>query len=451
MTTSHRATSSLFLFICGIIPASFAIPRTFTSLSAILLFLVYVLCLRFPQALVPLVIASFLTGFAYCTIWRSHAFTTFPAQFHTTHAVIVEPPDIRAGSILLTILPQGVHGRVLLITDRYPIWHYGDEISFDGSSKAPEVFNGFNYPLYLERFGIYTTVPKPTHLHLLAHNRGSPILASLYILRGYWENTIQHTVPEPESSFLAGILLGSKRTIPGYIQDALRQTGTSHIIAISGANITIVLGLLLQILPSGTPQKRFNWTISVAIFITILTGASASVLRGAIVAIVGAYLRLRSRQARATPLILVCATILLFNNPLLLTADPGFQLSFAAFAGLAYLSKPIHTLVGKWHLPQAIKGAFVETTAATLGTSILSLHTFGQLSLIGLVVNPLVLWPLPFVTILGLVLIACGWIPGISLFLRLPLWILLHGMLAIIQYFSRLPFGVIHLTAANVP
>jgi len=393
-------------------------------------------------------------GFYYTKAWRqirtiSHSYSTQQELIGT----IVEPPDIRADSEFLTVQLQKDQGKILVKAARYPVWHYGDTIRLKGSLEEPASFSGFNYPLYLERFGIFATMPRPRAIKLVAKDQANRLLGSLFGLRTYWEGVIQDALPEPESSFLAGILLGSKRAIPQNIQDQLKQTGTSHIIAISGANITIVLGLLLQVLPLYTPRSKLTSTIAIAVFITLLTGASASVLRGSLVACLGSYLRARSRRAWTTAFILSSMVLLLLGNPLLLVADPGFQLSYAAFAGLAYIGSPIKQGLEKFQiserLPEIIKSSFAETAAATFGTAPLSLGLFGQLSLIGLIVNPLILWLLPLTTLLGLVVLGSAWLVPSGAILRLPLWALLHAILGVIGIFSRLHFGVIHLTLAH--
>lgn len=410
------------------------------------------------------VILSFMLGYAFTTYWRSSRSQPYQEGSYTFEGIISEPPDRRSDKTLLTVRPtrwlQGDisppdhDGLILISTTRFPIYQYGDVISVQGKIVKPEPIEDFDYPLYLEKSGIYGLIYRPKNITKITSNQGSWLITTLYALRQKTEGAINAAIPEPEASFLGGVLLGSKRNIPSDIQDELRATGTSHIIAISGANITILLGIIRQLLPLYKRWSQFWATLAISLFITLLTGASASVIRGALVATLSAYLAALGRKAWATPFILFSATLILMGNPLLLKADPGFQLSFAAFAGLAYLSGPISSFIeknrisGSW--PAAIQGALSETTAATLGTAPISLLVFGQVSLMGLLVNPLILWLLPAATFLGLLLCFLGYLDLAVIhqylpIISLPLWLILRAILSVIHNFSLLGWGIIRV------
>jgi competence protein ComEC len=362
----------------------------------------------------------------------------------TFSGLVVAPPDVRTDHTLLTVQPTGQKGYVLVHGPRYPVYEYGTLLRITGEQELAAIFSGFNYPLYLERYRIQSTIPQPHSISALPGTGGFRILSSLYAFRNILEERIALYIHEPEASFLGGILLGSNQTIPETIQEALRTTGTSHIIAISGANITILISLILQLFPTISLKRRLALVLSIAAGITLLTGSSASVVRGAVMSCMTVYLALFSRRSWSLNLLVYSMTIMLVFNPLLLAIDPGFQLSFAAFAGLAAFSRPLNKLPIFNPFPLPIRGSAIETTAATLGTFLVSCTLFGQASLLGLGVNPLILWLLPTITSLGLLLITAGWIPGIASLIFLPLWILLHLVLCIIQKAARIPFGLIH-------
>jgi competence protein ComEC len=396
-------------------------------------------------------------GSAYVQNWRENRFATFitetPVSFE---GLIVEPPDTRKDKTFLTIKPltQGLmlsgnkDGLLQITAQPYPVWKYGDIVKVEGTITKPEAFDGFDYPRYLERHGIYGQVRQPRKLEKSGEERGSAFYSLLYQWRFGLEKTIQGAIPEPEGSFLEGLLLGSRKAIPEHVTEALKHTGTSHIIAISGANITISLGLVLAFLPLYQPRHQFWMVVALGGFITLLTGASSSVIRGAAVAGMGRYLRLKSRRVLPASLLMISMTAMTLYNPLLLTSDPGFQLSFAAFAGLLYAATGLKRLLEKvsflksW--PEALKAPLAETGAATVATAPLSLGMFGQVSLLGLIVNPLILWVLTPITIGGYFFLAVAKLPLISSFMQFVVWIPLHFILDIVTLFSRIPFGIIH-------
>lgn len=373
----------------------------------------------------------------YTQWWRTAHTTNYPTVHKTLHGEITAAPDIRSNGILLTLTPPGANSSVLVHAPRYPVFHYGDEIEATGDLSPPEQFSGFNYPLYLERFTI-SSVIQQAHVRLITPAKFS-LIGALYTLRSRIEGLVNVTIPEPEASFLSGILLGSKRAIPADVQAELQQTGTMHIIAISGANITILLELCLPLLPLTTLKRQFWGVVSLGTFVALLTGASASVVRGASVASLGRYIRMHGRPISATSIILSSAAVMLLINPLLIQADPGFQLSFAAYAGLLYLGTPVTKLFNKASfLPQSVRSAASETTAASVGTTALLYSMRGILNLWGLLVNPLILWLLPAITLLGLLFITFGWWGPCAEIIKLPLWLLLHTVLQVIHFFGKL-------------
>jgi len=78
----------------------------------------------------------------------------------------------------------------------------------------------------------------------LARDRGNPILAALYSLKDRAQETIASILPEPQAALLTGILLGDESGTPQDVKDDFRATGTSHIIAISGYNFSLLIALV---------------------------------------------------------------------------------------------------------------------------------------------------------------------------------------------------------------
>ncbi len=405
-----------------------------------------------------LLLLGFLVGLLYVSLWRISHFRVFNGEDKVV-GVITGPPDIRSDKVIYTVAVSsplardsfgkpGV-GQVLVFGPRYPVFAYGDELSVAGTIEAPESFAGFDYPLFLERFQVYGMVSRVKSIKALRSNQGNMLFATLYQLRVRIEHTVQNALPEPESSFLDGVLLGNKRSIPSDIQQALVNTGTVHIIVTSGSNITILVELLERFFPVYTMRRRFLAVLGTALFFCFLTGAPASVLRGASVACLSAFLKLYSRRAWPIPFVLVAALLLLLGNPLMLVADPGFQVSFAAFAGLACLGEPLQQFLERFRwfkaLPEVLSSSLVASIAATLGIAGVSLKLFGQLSFLGLIVNPLALWLLLPLTFLGLLLAVIGWLTPFQLLLLIPIWLLLRIEIATIQFFGNLPVGIVHL------
>ena len=161
----------------------------------------------------------------------------------TLEGVIDSEPDVRDTYINLRLkadrltLPDGsarpIEGSVLVRPSRPADFKYGDRLRVTGELIAPPEFATFSYKDFLARQGIYSMIDRP-QITLIAHDQGSPILASIYAFKDQARDVIAHILPEPEASLLNGILLGDDAGLPQDVQDEFRRTGTTHIIAISG-------------------------------------------------------------------------------------------------------------------------------------------------------------------------------------------------------------------------
>ena len=161
----------------------------------------------------------------------------------TIEGMIAGPPDVRDTYINLRVnadrltLPdrssRPIEGAVLVRPSRPAEFHYGDRVRVTGELTTPPEFATFNYADFLARQGVYSLIDRP-RVSVLEHNRGNPILDIIYGFRNRAYFVIQHILPEPQASLLSGILLGVDAGLPVVVQEDFRETGTTHIIAISG-------------------------------------------------------------------------------------------------------------------------------------------------------------------------------------------------------------------------
>jgi len=171
---------------------------------------------------------------------------------------LLEPADLRDQYSLLRLrvdrmrLPgQGqalvVDGQLLVRTAPGVPWQYGDRLRLDGwLVNAPEQ-EDFSYRQYLARQGIYSYMTTNSILRI-GGGEGSPLIAAAYRMRQRALDLVYQYWPDPDTSLLAGILLGVETGIPADVAAAFRDTGTAHIFAISGYNVIIFARLLSTLL-----------------------------------------------------------------------------------------------------------------------------------------------------------------------------------------------------------
>lgn len=222
--------------------------------------------------------------------------------------------------------------------------------------------------------------------------------------------TVNRILPEPQAAFLGGLLYGAERGIPQNLMDDFSATGTTHIVAISGYNITILAALLLQITKGiGIGRKKSFWfALSGILFFVILTGASASVVRAAVMGGLVLLAAHVGRISKITNALLFAAAIMLVVNPKILAFDAGFQLSFAATIGLVFLSPIFEKYLEKAPSILGIKESFATTMSAIVLTLPLIVYTFGRVSLIAPVANILILPVIPLTMAVGSVAVLAG-------------------------------------------
>jgi competence protein ComEC len=292
---------------------------------------------------------------------------------------------------------------VRVITDQEV--HYGDYLVVSGELKNSSLFMP---EIKIEQRGFFLT-------KLLSQIR----LASL--------EKINQILPEPEAGLANGILLGNKADLNSDLVQALKTTGTIHVVVVSGYNITVVGGLFLLLSPLIKRKKALILALSAVIFYSLMTGLSAPTLRALIMASI-AYLGVYfGRVVYPLYVLFLVFLIAYFIDPGIVF-DIGFELSFLATAGILLLSKKLESVFGLF--PRLIRIDFSSSIAAQLFVVPVIFFYFGSISPIAPLANLLTLWVIPFVTIVGFVIL------GIS-FIYLPL-AHLGGLLILVplKYFT---------------
>jgi competence protein ComEC len=381
------------------------------------------------------------------------------SQFYDENAevegIVVREPDLRDDRTLLTlgqlkISDENIDDNILVTVYPHRNFSYGDKIKVIGKIQEPKVFPDFNYKNYLSRFHVHAVMYYPKN-DFLAADQGNVIKSNLFMIKNTFIRNLSDVLPEPQNAFLAGLLVGNKRSIPQSFIDKFSITGTSHIIAISGYNITIIIWVLEKMLQRY--GKRVSMLISILTILSfvILTGGSASVIRAAIMGGLILLARNIGRLDNMTNSMVFTAGVMILLNPQILLYDVGFQLSFLALSGLVYLS-PILNLVFKV-LPKIIREPLVATCSAQIFALPILLYNFDQLSLIAPLTNVLVLETVPPTMLFGFLTGILGFVSEpLSALLAWPAWICLSYILMIVDLTSKIPYASasVHLNLPGV-
>lgn len=373
--------------------------------------------------------------------------------------MIIKPPEIdyqKQKIIIETKNLSANNSRILVNAPRYPAFNYGDQVKIEGKLEKPGKIEQFDYGAYLKRYLVFGLIYQPTKVEEIGQNESilTRNIRLIYSVPSALIDSINRTLPEPQASLSAGLLFGVKRNIPDDFKDALAKTGLTHIIALSGYNVTIIIVALAAIMAQYFGRKRTFWLgVAVVIFFVIMTGAASSVLRAAIFSTLILFGRLIGRRGDQTNLMLLAAFLMILFNPYISRYDIGFQLSFAAFAGLIYLSPIIESLISKsraTYLPIYIKSPFTETMSAQIMVFPLIIIYFGRLSIIAPIANVAVLWIVPLAMLVSLIAGIGGliwwWLGWILSWLA---WPVLTYIIVITEWLARVPLASIELKNFN--
>ena len=349
---------------------------------------------------------------------------------------IVADPDIRPDKQFLTFRPQGYKQTLQLSSRLSQHFVYGDQVLVYGKLTIPQSGPNFDYRTYLQRFNIFGLMAYPKIL-VIKGNQQNKIYYVLYKIKHWFTDCLGKLFSEPQNSLLLGILIGAKKTLPQNIIDDFSNTGTSHIIAISGYNITIMIAGLGSFSHLIGRKKAFWATLAVIFSFVIMTGASSSVIRAAVMGSLFLTGGTIGRQYHITASLFFAGLIMLIINPLILTADVGFQLSFAATMGIVYFMPQLEKLTANGGSWLGIKSILLVTMSAIVSTLPLLVYNFGTLSLISPLVNILVLPLVPLTMLTGFLSVLPWMGRGFAFITNF----LLLYILKTTHFFSNLPYG----------
>lgn len=328
----------------------------------------------------------------------------------TLRGVVVDEPDVREKNTRLVVAVSAIvsdgathpaAGKVLLFTNRYPVFSYGDKVAVTGNIKRPETFSGFDYPMYLAKDQVFALMHYPTIKRV--SGGGLSLHGALFDIKHVFENSIERVFSEPYGAFLKGILLGSRAGIPAWLIDAFRVTGVTHIIALSGFNITIIADTISRVLRRLTVSRQGTFWVSFALILlfTLMVGASPSIVRAALMGMLVLLAAKEGRQYQRANALVFAGAIMIFHNPAVLRFDVAFQLSFLATAGLFFVAPRIEHRF--WFLPESfgLRSTVIATISAQAAVLPLLLYYFGELSLVSPLTNLLILSLMPMTMLFG--------------------------------------------------
>jgi len=358
--------------------------------------------------------------------------------------VVIDEPDEREKYTRLIVEVEGV--KILVYAQQFPEFKYGDELKISGELKKPKNFNGdFDWVSFLAKDDIYYEIFYP-QIEPVASGKGNWIKRQMFTLKASYLNALAKVIPEPHSAFMGGLTVGAKRAIGADLLEDFRKTGIIHIVVLSGYNISLVADMVMRALSFLPRVFATSFGILGIILFAIMTGASATVVRASLMALLVVLARTTGRIYEITWALFLTGFFMVLHNPKILRFDAGFQLSFLATFAIIYLAPRIEE---KLHFVPK-KFQIREIISATLATQIfvlpLLLYKMGMFSVVSLPVNLLVLIFVPITMLFGFI---TGGLGMLSTALSIPFgWIsyaFLQYELWVVKIFAKLPFAAFNV------
>ncbi len=258
---------------------------------------------------------------------------------------------------------------------------------------------------------------------------------------------MQNALPEPAASFATGLLIGQRSLLPDRVSEVLLVAGLTHIVAVSGYNLTIIVRAVRQVLKRFSRFQILALSSALIYIFLLITGYSPSIVRASLVSMLSLVAWYFGRQFKPLLLILLAAAVTGFLNPYYVWADIGWYLSFLAFFGVLVLAPLLQTrFFGQRKVP-LLGAVAIESFAAQLMTLPLIMMIFGRISLVGLIANIIIVPLVPYAMLFGVFSGFGGmFVPTIAGWFALPARLLLNLMLWLAAWFAKWPHAQIDKT-----
>jgi competence protein ComEC len=367
-----------------------------------------------------------------------------PVEFFGT---VAKEPEIDE-KYQKVVVDDGERNKILINSDIYPQYQYGDRLKVNCILQEPKNFedSNFDYQMYLAMGGIYRVCNKP-QIAVIGKNSANIFYALVLAAKNKFEEKISAIFPDPEGAYFKGLILGGGKRMTQDLNEAFSKTGTTHTIAVSGYNVTIVAAFLmwLGIFLGLWRQQVFSFALIGIVLFVLMTGAPSSAVRAGIMGSLVIWAMKEGRLANSQNAILCAAAAMLVINPLLLRYDAGFQLSFLATLGIVY----VYPLFEKNFFAGAqniLKETILMTLAAQVFVLPVILANFENLSVISPLANLLILPAIPLIMGMGFAAGMAGFVNvALGKLIGFAPYVLLKFELAIVQWLARIPWSSLEI------
>lgn len=384
------------------------------SFIGIILYFAWLFDSRMRTQYIKIILILFV-GILFGLIRTLHAYDTMPAYIFdesigkksTFTATIVSDIDARDEWSTFLVQPhidnfdQKNIPYVQVREQRIQDYKYGDTIQITGTLQKVLVKNSnmYAYKQKLTREGIYYQVAYP-QIETLEKSTSYGMKHFFITIKKYVQDILQKNIPEPASGLVSGLLIGEKHGLSNEWYTRFQSVGMTHVIVLSGYNVTLVFMWTLALLFWLPFRVRYIAALFSIFVLVCVSGADAPAVRSGILVAIIALATMLGRQTSIPYFLALTIFLMLMYNPFYFLFDLSFQLSITATYGLVFLSPIIQKYVSR--IPAPFSDAARDTTAAQIAVLPIQLFSFGTLSYVALFANTLLLPLVPMTMMFGI-------------------------------------------------
>jgi competence protein ComEC len=375
----------------------------------VLTFLVFICCFLWAKNIFTFSFAllACLVGFLRFGDFASEKPLLLEAKGSFYACIIQEVDYGREGDRLTVLIEKAwldnvsdvveLNSKAVVFLEHNFLQNYGDCLLLKGKIQNSEFDFFHKDEIYYFLFNAQVV----EHVGALGFSFRRFLFSKIFKFKRLFEAQVEKIFLEPDAGLVSGLLLGKKRGLTKNALDKFSAVGLTHIVAVSGYNITILVLVIGNLFKFLSRKKLVVISVMFVVLFVVLTGMSASVIRAGIMGIIGLLAIWFGRDYNLAIALFLSALLMNLWNPKTLIYDVGFQLSFLATVGVVYLGPFLEKKL--FFLPQTF--SFRENLSLTLASQITTLpvilYNFGFVSLIAPIANILILPLIPLVMILG--------------------------------------------------
>lgn len=392
----------------------------------------------------------------YVTYSPNHV-SRFVDRYVTLEATVSAYPYTKGLDKVILLKPKSISlddnpdnikidgGLVQIRLARYIDLDKGDRVKLKLLLEKPENFDDFDYTGYLKSNNIYALGKNPRILEITANEE--VFTSNINNIRNGILSRINSYFPDPHAKLLAGMLIGTREQFSLDFANKLSISGTTHIVAVSGYNISLIINAVLSL--AGFFNRRLLIKVSyigLIIFIMIVGVDNIPALRATLMGFVLLSSMSFGRRSSGLFILLLVAMIFHLQNPFTYRSL-SFQLSFSATLGLMLLSTNLRKLT-RFFVPTFLQEELATTLSAIVITFPITFANFGKVTFYSLLANILVAPLIPLISFLGIAWLLLSWL-GIFVepLLRGPLWGSLEVLVLTVDKVSSLPYAGLVFTS----